>query len=85
MAKFHELEISEDENEPQVGSNAESLIHLTKADQVKEDTNQVKVAAQSETKMVIKSVIRYDLHITVLLVTTLLFLFVLAISLTSLL
>ena len=61
MAKFHELEISEDV--PQVGSNTESLIHSTKADQVK-------VAAQSETKMIIKSVIRYDLHITVLLVTT---------------
>lgn len=69
MAKFHELEISEDE--PQVGSNTESLIHLTKADQVKEDTNQqVEVAAQSKTKMIIKSVIRYDMHITVLLVTT---------------
>lgn len=70
MAKFHELEISEDEHEPRVGSNTESLIHLTKADQVKEDTNQVEVAAQSKTKMIIKSVIRYDMHITVLLVTT---------------
>ena len=68
MAKFHELEISEDV--PQVGSNTESLIHSTKADQVKEDTNQVEVAAQSKTKMIIKSVIRYDMHITVLLVTT---------------
>nr|CAH0097956.1 unnamed protein product [Daphnia galeata] len=57
MAKFHELEISEDEHEPRVGSNTESLIHLTKADQVKEDTNQVEVAAQSKTKMIIKSVI----------------------------